>query len=48
MPGVRGAGKRSLETVEAQPLLEYPEEVIQGERVLPLRFRVRRETAPSA
>jgi dihydrofolate reductase len=41
-PVVFGAGKRYFGSVDAQHLLEDPELVIQGDRVLHLRFRVRR------
>jgi hypothetical protein len=37
-----GSGKRYFGPVDAQQLLEDPEVVIQGDRVLHLRFRVRR------
>jgi dihydrofolate reductase len=41
-PVVFGSGKRYFGPVDAQQLLEDPEVVIQGDRVLHLRFRVRR------
>ncbi len=41
VPVVFGAGKRYL-VVRAQHLLEDPDVVIQGNRVLHLRYRVRR------
>jgi dihydrofolate reductase len=42
VPVVFGSGKRYFGTVEAQHLLEDPHMVIQGDRVLHLRYRVRR------
>ena len=42
VPGVFGAGKRFFGGVDRQHLLEDPHVVIQGERVLHLRYRVRR------
>ncbi|MBA4608593.1 dihydrofolate reductase family protein [Aeromicrobium sp. Marseille-Q0843] len=39
---VFGSGKRYFGSVDAQHLLEDPDVVIQGERVLHLRYRVRR------
>ena len=41
-PVVFGSGKRYFGSVDAQHLLEDPHVVIQGDRVLHLRFRVRR------
>ena len=41
-PAVLGSGKRYFGSVEAQHLLEDPDVVIQGNRVLHLRHRVRR------
>jgi dihydrofolate reductase len=41
-PVVFGSGKRFFGPVDAQHLLEDPEEVLQGDRVLHLRYRVRR------
>ncbi|WP_395243167.1 dihydrofolate reductase family protein [Agromyces sp. MMS24-K17] len=41
-PVVFGAGKRFFGSVGAQHLLEDPDVVIQGDRVLHLRYRVRR------
>ena len=41
-PVVLGSGKRYFGSVDAQHLLEDPDEVIQGDRVLHLRCRVRR------
>jgi dihydrofolate reductase len=41
-PVVFGSGKRYFGPVDSQHLLEDPEVVIQGDRVLHLRFRVRR------
>ena len=42
VPVVFGSGKRYFGSVGAQHLLEDPEVVIQGRRVLHLRYRVRR------
>lgn len=42
VPVVFGSGKRYFGSVHAQHLLEDPDEVIQGNRVLHLRYRVRR------
>jgi dihydrofolate reductase len=42
VPVVLGSGKRYFGPVEAQHLLEDPDLVVQGDRVLHLRFRVRR------
>ncbi|RMI32368.1 dihydrofolate reductase family protein [Nocardia stercoris] len=41
-PIVFGSGKRYFGSVDAQHLLEDPDVVIQGNRVLHLRYRVRR------
>ena len=41
-PVVFGSGKRYFGSVHAQHLLEVPGEAIQGNRVLHLRYRVRR------
>ena len=41
-PAVLGSGKRFFGSVDAQHLLEDPDVVIQGTRVLHLRYRVRR------
>ncbi|GAA0543195.1 hypothetical protein GCM10009546_01560 [Actinomadura livida] len=41
-PVVLGSGKRYFGPVDAQHLLEDPDVVIQGNRVLHLRYRVRR------
>ena len=41
-PVVLGSGKRYFGSVDAQHLLEDPDVVIQGNRVLHVRFRVRR------
>lgn len=41
-PVVLGSGKRYFGSVDAQHLLEDPDDVIRGERVLHLRYRVRR------
>ena len=42
VPVVFGSGKRYFGSVDAQYLLEDPHTVIQGDRVLHLRYRVRR------
>ncbi len=42
VPVVFGSGKRYFGSVNAQHLLEDPEVVVQGHRVLHLRYRVRR------
>jgi dihydrofolate reductase len=42
IPVVFGSGKRYFGSVHAQHLLEDPDVVIQGNRVLHLRYRVRR------
>jgi dihydrofolate reductase len=42
VPVVFGSGKRYFGSIEGQHLLEDPHVVIQGERVLHLKFRVRR------
>jgi dihydrofolate reductase len=42
VPVVFGSGKRYFGSVSAQHLLEDPHTVIQGDRVLHLRYRVRR------
>lgn len=42
VPVVFGSGKRFFGSVDARRLLEDPDEVIQGNRVLHLRYRVRR------
>jgi dihydrofolate reductase len=42
VPVVFGSGKRYFGSVQAQHLLEGPDLVIQGSRVLHLRYRVRR------
>ncbi len=41
-PVVFGSGKRYFGSVDAQHLLEDPDVVVQGDRVLHLRYRVRR------
>ena len=41
-PVVLGSGKRYFGSVDAQHLLEDPDVMIQGDRVLHLRYRVRR------
>ena len=40
-PVVLGSGKRFFGAVDAQHLLEDPDAVVQGVRVLHLRYRVR-------
>ena len=42
VPVVFGSGKRYFGSVAAQHLLEDPDVVIRGDRVLHLRYRVRR------
>ncbi|MFI7453616.1 hypothetical protein ACIBQX_39420 [Nonomuraea sp. NPDC049714] len=42
VPVVFGSGKRYFGSIDGQRLLEDPHMVIQGERVLHLRFTVRR------
>lgn len=42
VPVIFGSGKRYFGPVDAQHLLSDPDVVIQGERVLHLRYRVRR------
>jgi hypothetical protein len=42
VPVVFGKGKRYFGPVDSQHLLEDPSAVIQGDRVLHLRYRVRR------
>jgi dihydrofolate reductase len=42
VPVVFGSGKRYFGSVDAQQLLDDPDVVIQGDRVLHLRYRVRR------
>jgi hypothetical protein len=42
VPVVFGTGKRYVGPVDSQHLLEDPAVVIQGERVLHLRYRTRR------
>jgi dihydrofolate reductase len=43
VPVVFGSGKRYFGSVDAQHLLEDPHVVIQGDRVLHLRYRVRKQ-----
>lgn len=45
VPVVLGAGKRYFGSVDAQHLLEDPDAVIRGERVLHVRYAVRRPQA---
>jgi dihydrofolate reductase len=42
VPVVFGSGKRYFGNIEGQHLLEDPHVVIQGDRVLHLRYKVRR------
>ena len=42
VPVVFGSGRRYLGPVDGQHLLEDPDVVIRGDRVLDLRYRVRR------
>lgn len=42
VPVVLGSGKRYFGSVDAQHLLDGPDEVVPGDRVLHLRYRVRR------
>jgi dihydrofolate reductase len=42
VPVVFGLGKRYFASIDRQHLLEDPHAVIQGDRVLHLRFKVRR------
>ena len=42
VPVVFGSGKRYFGSVDAEHLLEDPDIALQGNRVLHLRFRVRR------
>ncbi|WP_157002082.1 dihydrofolate reductase family protein [Agromyces laixinhei] len=44
-PVVLGSGKRYFGSINGQHLLEDPDEVIQGNRVLHLRYQVRRRPA---
>ncbi len=44
VPVVFGSGKRYFGSIDRQQLLEDPHVVIQGERVLHLRFKVRRKS----
>jgi len=46
VPVVFGSGKRFFGSVEAQHLLEDPDVVIQGNRVLHVRYRVRPKLRP--
>ena len=43
VPVVFGSGKRYFGSIDGQHLLEDPHVVIQGDRVLHLRFKVRRQ-----
>jgi dihydrofolate reductase len=43
VPVVLGSGKRYFGSVDGQQLLEDPDVVVQGQRVLHLRYRVRRD-----
>jgi dihydrofolate reductase len=42
VPVVLGSGKRYFGSVDSQHLLEDPDVVVRGDRVLHLRYRVRR------
>jgi dihydrofolate reductase len=42
VPAVFGSGKRFFGSVQVQHLLEDPDAVLQGHRVLHVRYRVRR------
>jgi hypothetical protein len=44
-PVVLGSGKRYFGSVDAQHLLEDPDAVVQGKRVLHVRYPVRRSRA---
>ena len=46
VPVVLGSGKRFFGAVDAGHLLEDPDVVVQGNRVLHLRYRVRRPATP--
>jgi dihydrofolate reductase len=46
VPVVFGSGKRYFGGIDGQHLLEDPDVVIQGERVLHLKFPVRRQPSP--
>jgi dihydrofolate reductase len=48
VPDVFASGKRYFGSVDAQHLLEDPDVVIQGNRVLHLRYRVWRQSPSSA
>jgi dihydrofolate reductase len=48
VPVVLGSGKRYFGSVDGQHLLEDPAEVVRGERVLHLRFAVRRPAATAS
>lgn len=48
VPVVSGSGKRYFGPVDAQHLLEDPDVVIQGNRVLHLRYRVRQRSPSEA
>ena len=48
VPVVFGSGKRYFGSIDGQHLLEDPDVIIQGERVLHLRFKVRRSTADTS
>ncbi|MFU8946071.1 dihydrofolate reductase family protein [Mycetocola zhadangensis] len=45
VPVVLGSGKRFFGSVQAQQMLEDPDVVIQGDRVLHLRYPVRRQSS---
>lgn len=42
VPVIFGSGKRYFGSIDAQHLLEDPDAVIRGHRVLHVRYRVRR------
>ena len=48
VPVVLGSGKRYFGSVRAQHLLEDPEVVLRANRVLHLRYRVRRPASPAS
>ena len=43
VPGVFGSGRRYFGPVDSQHLLEDPDLLVQGDRVLHLRYRVRHQ-----
>ena len=46
VPVVFGSGKRYFDNIKGRLMLEDPHVVIQGERVLHLRYRVRKSPVP--